>query len=148
MVTTYTAVQLWGLLLVTTCCMAVLDGASMHLMLISLPAGDILRLEGVSSQVIVLEPPEKLVLETRASGGYQRIQWMRNGNPATFIARTDPFFTRVPEEFASFFEIFVREPTTMRDLGVYQVNLQSTSGQTQAEEVVFYVTPYSKWRNV
>ena len=125
-------------------CYCLLHDHSVHLRLISLPAGDALQLERVSSQVIILDPPEKLVLETRASGGYRRIRWMRNGSPASFVTRTDPFFTRVPEEFASFFEIFVREPTTARDLGVYRVNLQSTAGQTQAEEIVFYVTPYSK----
>ena len=107
-------------------------------------SGGTLKLERISPQVIVLDPPEKLVLETQASGGYQQIQWTRNGNNIS-QTRTDPFFVNLPDEFVNFFEIFVRKPTMTRDLGVYRVNLQRSDGQTQADGAVFYVTPYSKY---
>ena len=91
-------------------------------------------LERISPRVIVLDPPEKLVLETRASGGYSQFDWTRNGNP----------FSAALQEFPNFFEIFVREPTTADDLGVYEVELGVGSG-SQVPEVVFTVTPYSEY---
>ena len=99
-------------------------------------------LERISSQVIVLDPPEKLVIETRASGGYQQSEWSKNMNPFT-TAQGQPF-TVTFQEFPNFFEIFVREPTTVNDLGVYEVDLVLNTGP-QAPEVDFIVTPYSKY---
>ena len=99
-------------------------------------------LERISSQVIVLDPPEKLVLETRASGGYQQLDWMKNRNPFT-TAQGQPF-TVTLQEFPNFFQMFVREPTTANDLGVYEVDLVLNSGP-QVPEVDFTVTPYSKY---
>ena len=99
-------------------------------------------LERISSQVIVLDPPEKLVIETRASGGYQQLDWMKNGNPFT-TAQGQPF-TVTLQEFPNFFEIFVREPTTTNDLGVYEVELLLNTGLS-TPEVDLTVTPYSKY---
>ena len=98
-------------------------------------------LERVSPPVIVLDPPEKLVIETRASGGYQRFNWIRNG---ILYSLSGLFHVVVPREFPNFFEIFVREPTTTDDLGVYQADLQIASGQIQAPDVHFVVTRYGK----
>ena len=100
-------------------------------------------LERVSPPVIVLDPPEKLVIETRASGGYQRFDWLRNGSLFS-SSPSAPFHVVVPREFPNFFEIFAREPTTTNDLGVYQADLQPSSGQTQAPAADFVVTRYSK----
>ena len=100
-------------------------------------------LERVSPPVIVLDPPEKLVIETKASGGYQRFNWFRNSslfNPSS----SAPFHVVVPRDFPNFFEIFAREPTTTDDLGVYEAGLQLASGQTQAQNVEFLVTRYGK----
>ena len=97
-------------------------------------------LERISSRVIVLDPPEKLVLETRASGGYQQFDWVKNGNVFTLIPGQP--FTVTLQEFPNFFEIFVREHTTANDLGVYGVDLQLNTGP-QAPAVDFIVTPYS-----
>ena len=116
-----------------------------HSITYALSSGGTLKLERISPQVIVLDPPEKLVLETQASGGYQNIQWTRNGNNLSYIRRADPFFVNLPDECVNFFEIFVRKPTTTRDLGVYRVNLQRSDGQILADGTVFYVTPYSKY---
>ena len=99
-------------------------------------------LERISSQFIVLDPPEKLVIETRASGGYQQFDWMKNGN--LFTLSPGRPFTVTLQEFPNFFEIFVREPTTTNDLGVYEVDLVLHTGP-QVPEVDFTVTPYSKF---
>ena len=96
-------------------------------------------LERISPQVIVLNPPEKLVIETRASGGYQHYDWLRNRNPFGTAG-----FPATPDEFPNFFQIFVREPTTTDDLGVYEADLQITPGQTQLPDVEFFVTRYGK----
>lgn len=117
---------------------------SQHNLYNVLSSGGTLKLERISPQVIVLKPPEKLVLETQASGGYQKIQWTRNGINMS-RTRTDTFFVNLPNELVNFFEIFVRKPTMTRDLGVYRVNLQRSGGQILADEAVFYVTPYSKY---
>ena len=98
-------------------------------------------LERISPQVIVLDPPEKLVIETRASGGYRQFDWTRNDNPFT-LAQGQPFTISI-QEFTNFFEIFVREPTTTSDLGVYEVDLVLNGG-SQTPKVDFNVTPYSK----
>ena len=99
-------------------------------------------LERVSPRVIVLNPPEKLVIETRSSGGYQHYDWSRNGNPFGF-----PGFPVTAQEFPNFLEFFVREPTTMDDLGVYMANLQIAPGQTHTPVVQFVVTRYGKDHN-
>ena len=108
-------------------------------------------LERISPRVIVLDPPEKLVLETRASGGYRQFDWLRNGNEIRTAENTQsssPFIITL-QEFPNFFEIFVRDNTTVSDLGVYEVDLQLGTGQTgQAPEVQFTVTPYSEYMYV
>ena len=98
-------------------------------------------LERITSQVIVLDPPEKLVIETRASGGYRQFDWSKNMNPFTSV-QGQPF-TVTLQEFSNFFEIFAREPTTANDLGVYVVDLVLNNGP-QVPEVDFIVTLYSK----
>ena len=104
--------------------------------------GDVM-LERVSPRVIVLDSPEKLVLETRASGGYRQLDWSKNGNAFT-LAEGQPF-TVTLQEFSNFFEIFVRDNTTTNDLGVYEVDLQLNIG-SRVPEVDFIVTPYSKYK--
>ena len=105
-------------------------------------------LERISPRVIVLGPSEKLVLETRASGGYRQVDWLRNGNPFRTAANTQslsPFIVTI-QEFSNFFEIFVRDNTTVNDLGVYEVELTLGTGQSgQVPEVDFTVTPYSEY---
>ena len=96
-------------------------------------------LERVSLQVIVLNLPEKLVIETRASGGYQQYDWTRNGDPFGSMG-----FPVTPQEFPNFVEIFVREPTTTGDLGVYEANLVIAPGQIQIPDLQFCVTRYGK----
>ena len=103
-------------------------------------------LERVSPRVIVLDPPEKLVIETRASGGYQWLEWSKNGFPfrAAGTPGTSPFIVTI-QEFPNFFENFVRDNTTADDLGVYEVEVVLSPGQTQVPELEFAVTPYSEY---
>ena len=96
-------------------------------------------LERISPQVIVLNPTEKLVIETRASGAYQQIDWQRNRNPFT-LTQGQPFSVLL-QEFPNFFDIFVRDNTTVSDLGLYTVDLPGS----QVQELIFAVTPYSKY---
>ena len=89
-------------------------------------------LERVSPRIIVLDPPEKLVIETRASGGYGQFDYQRNAIPFG----TSPFIVTL-QDFSNFFEIFVRAPTNASDLGVYEVEA--------GPELDFTVTPYSEY---
>ena len=98
-------------------------------------------LERISPRIIALDSPEKLVLETRASGRYGQLEWVKNGYG--FILEQGQPFTVTIQEFPNFFEIFVRDNTTTNDLGVYEVDL--VGGQPQVPEIQFVVTPYSKY---
>ena len=84
--------------------------------------------------MIAIQPPEKLVLEIRAGGGYSHIQWRRNdiihGSPG-FIA---------PESFVHFGEVYVATNTTMEDLGMYIVLLSPGLGQRRPDPITFSVT--------
>ena len=78
------------------------------------------------SSIIILRPPDKLVLEVRATGQYNVIEWRRN--TASFFSSTFPVTL---QELPNFFEIFVREPTTRDDLGVFTVILSPTISMTE-----------------
>ena len=91
----------------------------------------------MSPTAIVLRPPEKLVLEVRATGRYNFIEWSRNG--ASF-ATAGAFQPQIPEEFPHFYEIYVHEPTTTDDLGLYEVYLVPSLGQQSPDEVDIAVT--------
>ena len=91
-------------------------------------SGETLTISRVSPEAIILRPPEKLVIEVEATGRYETIFWSRNGNQFS-PTMTDPFFVRFPNVFPTsselphYFEIFVREPITESDFGVYEVRL-------------------------
>ena len=90
--------------------------------------GEELTISRISPETIILRPPEKLVIEVEATGRYESISWTRNGNLFSEMM-TCQFFVRFPfvsptsSELANYFEIFVREPTTESDFGVYEVQL-------------------------
>ena len=99
-------------------------------------------IEKLSPAVIILTPPEKLVLEVRAAGRYRFIDWRRNGE--SFLSG-GTFQPEIPEDFPNFFEIYVREPTTTDDLGIYEVDLAEFQGQqAPLEEVEFIVISSGK----
>ena len=69
------------------------------------------------ASTIFLRPPEKLVLEVISVGDFNYIFWQRNG--VTFSVAPNTAFSVTLQELPHFFEIFVREPTTADDVGVY-----------------------------
>ena len=77
----------------------------------------------ISPPTIFLRPPEKLVLEVSASGGYSGIVWSRDG-----VALGSTAAPASLSEFTNFFEIFVREPTTTSDYGQYDVMYSGGGG--------------------
>ena len=81
---------------------------------------NVVFLENISlatPEVIFVRPPEKLVIEVKASGHYQRIAWERNSVP---LASSIP---QNPKEFSNYYEIFVLGETTEDDLGLYEVSI-------------------------
>ena len=80
----------------------------------------------MSPPVVFLTPPEKLVLEARASGGYDFIAWARVG---------DRSFRQNLTELVNFHEIFVRQPTTTSEHGTYKA-FYSVEGGTASILVV------------
>ncbi len=92
--------------------------------------GTAIHIERVSSEVIILRPPEKLVIEVRVSGEYKVIFW-RKGTTSTFI----PGQMR-PQEFPNYSETFVRGNTTADDEGFYSVQPQLKSGTSQTHPII------------
>ena len=90
--------------------------------------GETLTISKASPEAIILRPPEKLVIEVETTGRYEAIFWTRNGIRFSEMM-ANSFFVRLPNvfptssELANYFEIFVREPTTESDFGVYEVQL-------------------------
>ena len=99
-------------------------------------SGETLNITRVSPEAIILRPPEKLVIEVETTGRYEAILWSRNGNLFSDIM-TSQFFVRFPNvfptsnELSNYFEIFVREPTTESDFGVYEVQLDPLDSNNQ-----------------
>ena len=87
------------------------------------------------SSIIILRPPDKLVLEVRAAGRYTFIEWIRNGFGFSFYP--DSSFPVTLQELPNFFEIFVREPTTRDDLGVFITEL--VPAVTRTDSILFAV---------
>ncbi len=86
-------------------------------------------IERVSPEIIILRPPEKLVIEVRVSGEYEVLLWFK-GVSHTFI----PGQMR-PQEFPNYFETFVRDNTTADDEGFYTVQPQFKSGTSQTHTI-------------
>ena len=115
------------------------DESVMYNINVTLPlflSGETLTISRVSPETIILRPPEKLVIEVEATGRYEFISWSRNGNQFSEMM-TSQFFVSFPNifpilsELANYFEIFVREPTTESDFGVYEVELDPLDPNTQ-----------------
>ena len=85
-------------------------------------------MERVSPEVVILRPPEKLVIEVRVSGDYQVLFWWKGAS-----GQAIPRVMR-PQEFPNFYEIFVRDNTTTEDEGLYRVT-------AQLDNVTYTVTP-------
>ena len=95
-------------------------------------------LERVSPEVILLRPPEKLVIEIKATGRYRNILWNKNGIPLTLQ----------PQQFPNYNEILVYGTTTQDDFGLYEVGLRAANLLTQRNipsQLDFTVVPPGSW---
>ena len=99
-------------------------------------------LEAVSPVDIVLETPDKLVIEVESSGGYHRHAWYKN-EEQIFPNGDTQFREATPERFSEFFQVFVQDPTTSSDHGIYRVDLINDTLITPVvlETQEFTVTP-------
>ncbi len=103
-----------------------------------------LHLSSITPQLIIIEPPERLVIEVQSSGAYDAIIWRRNGAGYTF---NDPDFPISSDRFFYFYEAYVRESTSLDDLGLYEVSLLAASGQDTlgAPDLFFTVVCYGEF---
>ena len=93
--------------------------------------------------LIIINLPEKLVLEVESSGGYARLGWTRNHVGFSFAP--DAEFPATTDRFINFYEIYVRDPTDTSDLGEYEVGVVSANfAQNYPGDVIFTVVPYGK----
>ena len=106
-----------------------------HILLLCLKlfTGDTVIIERVSPAVIILRPPEKLVIEVRTTGEYEVHFWYKNEN---LFGTSGNFQVMFPDEFPNFFEIFVRDNTTNDDLGLYRVVPLLTSTNVQTHTIL------------
>ena len=95
--------------------------------------GDTVTIERVSPEVIILRPPEKLVIEVRTTGEYQVHFWFKNEN---LFGTTGNFQVMFPDELPNFAEIFVRDNTTNDDLGIYRVRPTLTNANAQTHTII------------
>ena len=85
--------------------------------------------------IIILRPPEKLVLEISNTGRYRFTSWARNGELAGIPSSGfQPFF----ESFAHFGEVYYAESTTMEDLGIYEATLEAAPMSSQTPVDIFF----------
>ena len=88
----------------------------------SLYSGSTVRIERVSPEVILLRPPEKLVIKVRVSGDYEVLFWNKGASNQAIPRLMEP------QELPNFYEMFVRDNTTDEDVGTYIVTSYFKSG--------------------
>ena len=99
---------------------------------VKLFTGDTVTIARVSPEIIILRPPEKLVIEVRTTGEYQVHFWEKGNN----LFNSAGFPVMLPQDFPNFFEIFVRDDTTDDDLGIYRVFPTLTTANTQTHVIL------------
>ena len=90
--------------------------------MIYLCSGSTIRIERVSPEAILLHPPEKLVIEVRVTGDYERLLWGKGTS-----SQAIPGLMEL-QELPNFNEIFTRDNTTNEDVGMYIVTPHFKSG--------------------
>ncbi len=107
-------------------------------------AGNTLFLRRITQELVIVDPPEKLVLEVDSARAYLRLNWERNG--VHFSPAPSAAFPITSEKFFYFFDVYVTEPTAEIDLGLYVVELNQAGSQdtTGAPDQSFTVVPYGK----
>ena len=79
-------------------------------------------MERVSPEVVLLRPPEKLVIEVRVSGDYECLFWNKGTSSQPIPGLMEP------QELPHFYETFTRDSTTAEDVGIYIVVPHFKSG--------------------
>ncbi len=92
-------------------------------------SGLTVRIERVSPEIIILRPPEKLIIEVRVSGEYEVLFWFK-GTTSSFIPGL-----MIPQELPNYFETFVRDNTTAGDEGFYIIQPQLKPGTSQTHVI-------------
>ena len=93
----------------------------------------------LSPETIIIDLPEKLVIEVEAAGAYDHIEWRKNGQAAGFNVSSFPGDVRI---FPNFFEMHVMDPTSAdTDLGRYDIQLIGTINHF---EVMVTALPYGE----
>ena len=100
------------------------------------------QLTAVSPYNVVNAPTEKLMIEVASTGGYFRHAWFKN-DEEIYPNGDSTFMQDTPQEFSEFFQVYVKDPITPSDYGVYRVELIDNSNQT-IQSVHFVSTPFSK----
>ena len=100
-------------------------------------------LEAISPVDMILDPPEKLVIEVESSGGYFRHAWYKN-NEEMFPNGDNQFTQGNPQRFSEFFQVFVEDPTNTSHHGIYRVDLIDDN-DVVLESQEFTVTPSGKF---
>ena len=91
----------------------------------------------MSPSIIILRPPEKLVLEITPSGRYFFPSWTRNG--ISFGA--SGFENTLSQGIVGFGDIYYSDSTAEEDLALYEVFLNPvpSSGQAPSDRITFTV---------
>ena len=89
----------------------------------------------MSPSIIILHPPEKLVLEITPSGRYFFSSWFRNGRSFG----SPGFRTTSSQGLVDFGDIYYSESTTEKDLAEYEVVLNPNPGQVISNRITFTV---------
>ena len=99
--------------------------------------GETLSVVAVSPSIIILRPPENLVLEITPSGRYFLPSWSRNG----IIFGNNRFKSTPSRGIVDFGDIYFSDSTTEEDLAEYEVFLNSapSSGQATPDRITFTV---------
>ena len=95
-------------------------------------------IEKVSPTVIIIEPPEQLIIETRQSGYAYVTFWFRNGDLHGF----GNFMPYSINEYFNFADIYAKLSTATRNLGTYTVIAEGTERDEipMPDPLAFWVT--------
>ena len=97
-------------------------------------AGETLSAVAVSPSIIILRPPEKLVLEITTSGRYLFTSWSRNG----VTLGNSGFGISSSRRVVDFGDIYFSDNTTEEDLAEYEVVLNPASSSDQVIDGVAF----------